>query len=97
MTVLLAGLAANSIGSLVKGLMPLRASVAGLLTSGYLDKARNDKLPEFVQLLIANRRHMFDHGLHIILGTALDSAIASINCFLVIFAIQAPFQFGGGQ
>lgn len=38
LTDLLAGLAANSIGSLVKGLTPLRASVAGLFTADILAK-----------------------------------------------------------
>lgn len=38
LTDLLAGLAANSIGSLVKGLTPLRASVAGLFTTDILAK-----------------------------------------------------------
>lgn len=38
LTDLLAGLAANSIGSFVKGLTPLRASVAGLFTTDILTK-----------------------------------------------------------
>src|SRR6478752_4804700 len=38
LTDLLAGLAANSIGSFVKGFTPLRASVAGLFTTDILTK-----------------------------------------------------------
>jgi hypothetical protein len=38
LTDLLAGLAANSIGSFVKGFTPLRASVAGLFTTAILTK-----------------------------------------------------------
>src|SRR5260370_38947162 len=46
LTVLLAGLAANSIGSFVNGLMPLRASVAGLLTTDNFTKPRMTNPPD---------------------------------------------------
>jgi len=46
LTVLLAGLAANSIGSFVNGLMPLRASVAGLLTTDILTKPGMTNSPD---------------------------------------------------
>jgi hypothetical protein len=39
LTDLLAGLAANSIGSFVKGFTPLRASIAGLFTTDILTKS----------------------------------------------------------
>jgi hypothetical protein len=38
LTALLAGFAANSMGSFVKGLTPLRASVVGLFTTDILTK-----------------------------------------------------------
>src|SRR5215207_5347211 len=46
LTDLLAGLAANCIGSLVKGLMPLRASVAGLFTTDILAKPGMTNSPD---------------------------------------------------
>jgi hypothetical protein len=47
LTVLLAGFAANSIGSLLKGLMLLRASVAGI-DHRYFDESRNFNLNGFI-------------------------------------------------
>src|ERR1700731_4896957 len=46
LTDLLAGLAANSIGSFVKGLIPLRASVAGLFTTDILTKPGMTNSPD---------------------------------------------------
>ena len=46
LTDLLAGLAANSIGSFVNGLMPLRASVAGLFTTDILTKPGMTNSPD---------------------------------------------------
>jgi hypothetical protein len=43
LTDLLAGLAANSIGSFVKGFTPLRASVAGLFTTDIQPRPQKDK------------------------------------------------------
>jgi hypothetical protein len=50
LTDLLAGLAANSIGSFVKGLTPLRAS-SGLVHDRHFDEAGNDELAGLVQPL----------------------------------------------
>ena len=46
LTDLLAGLAANSIGSFVKGFTPLRASVAGLFTTDILTKPGTTNSPD---------------------------------------------------
>src|SRR5271165_4479261 len=46
LTDLLAGLAANSIGSFVKGFTPLRASVAGLFTTDILTKPGMTNSPD---------------------------------------------------
>src|SRR5665647_2624131 len=46
LTDLLAGLAANSIGSFVKGFTPLRASVAGLFTTDILAKPGMTNSPD---------------------------------------------------
>src|SRR4051794_16228326 len=46
LTDLLAGLAANSIGSFVKGFTPLRASVAGLLTTDIFAKPGMTNSPD---------------------------------------------------
>src|SRR6267154_2337371 len=53
LTDLLAGLAANSIGSFVKGFTPLRASVAGLFTTDILAKPGMTNSPDsFSSLLV---------------------------------------------
>jgi hypothetical protein len=67
LTVLLAGLATNSIGSFVKGLMPMRASVGGLLDDRHLGKTGNDELAGLVEFSITNCRHVLDNSLHVIL------------------------------
>src|SRR3954452_15561736 len=75
LTDLLAGLAANSIGSFVKGFTPLRASVAGLFTIDILTKPGTTNSPDSfnslyptVQLLLPYRRHVLDDGLDVSLG-----------------------------
>src|SRR5258705_7997506 len=51
LTDLLAGLAANSIGSFVKGFTPLRASVAGLFTTDILTKPGMTNSPDSLSSL----------------------------------------------
>src|ERR1019366_965986 len=46
-----AGLALNTVGSLVKGLMPLRALVAGFLTTTNFAKPGSTKAPVFLSSL----------------------------------------------
>src|SRR6185295_13914436 len=56
LTDLLAGLAANSIGSFVKGFTPLRASVAGLFTTDILTKPGMTNSPDSFSSLVSVRR-----------------------------------------
>ena len=51
LTDLLAGFAANCIGSLVKGLTPMRASVAGLLTTDIFTKPGTTNSPDSLSSL----------------------------------------------
>src|ERR1700676_2008061 len=91
-TELLAGLAGNSIGSFVKGFTPLRASVAGLLTTDILTKPGMTNSPESFNSLYPTVAMCSMTGFTSLFETWLDSEIASINWFLVIFAIVIPLM-----
>jgi hypothetical protein len=87
LTVLLAGFAANSMGSFVKGFTPLRASVAGLLTTVIFTKPGITNSPFSFSSLYPTVAMFSMTALTSLFETALDSEIASINWDLVIFVI----------
>jgi len=58
LTDLLAVLAANSMGSFVKGFYPAASFSSRLVHSDIFDEAGNDELAGFIQFLIAYSRHL---------------------------------------
>src|ERR1700719_4703249 len=79
LTDLLAGLAANSIGSFVKGFTPLRASVAGLFTTDILAKPGMTNSPDSFSSLYPTVAICSMTAFTSPLETCVASAIASIN------------------
>jgi len=76
---LLAGLAANCIGSLVKGLMPMRASVAGLFTTDIFTKPGMTNSPDSLSSLYPTVAMYSMTDLTSFFASCVPSAIASIN------------------
>src|SRR5438477_5360528 len=87
LTDLLAGFAANSIGSFVKGFTPLRASVAGLCTTDIFAKPGITNSPDSFSSLYPTIAMYSMTDFTSLFATCVPSAIASINWFLVIFAM----------
>jgi len=63
--ILRAGLALKIVGSLVNGLMPFRAFVAGFLTTTKLASPGTKKASVFLSSLVANFRDRLDDGLDV--------------------------------
>src|SRR6478752_401927 len=84
LTDLLAGLAANSIGSFVKGFTPLRASIAGLFTTDILTKPGMRNSPDSFSSLYPTVAICSMTAFTSPLETCVPSAIASISWFLVM-------------
>jgi hypothetical protein len=64
--ILRAGFALKMVGSLVKGLMPLRALVAGFLMTTNLAKAGQQEGPGFLELLVTDVRERLDDALDVL-------------------------------
>jgi hypothetical protein len=66
LTIFRAGLALNTVGSLVKGLMPARSAVAAFLMTTNLAKPGTTKAPFFfISLLVAHFSQRLDNALHV--------------------------------
>src|SRR6266481_627795 len=92
LTVLLAGLAANSIGSLVNGLMPLRASVAGLLTTDIFTKPGITNSPDSLSSLYPTVVRCSSTLFTSPFDSWAASEIASTSWVLVILAMKRSFD-----
>src|SRR5438128_3566140 len=100
-TILRAGLALNIISSPVKGLVPLRALVAGFLTTTNLAKPGTRNTPFFLSSLWPTSTSASITPLTSFFETSVDVAIFSISCDLDIWvAMFAPLileeaRYGG--
>src|SRR5262249_23996608 len=91
-TALLAGFAANVIGSLVKGLMPWRALVAGRFTTRHLAKPGSVNTPDFFisrspTVITASRTAFTCLRLS---SSPIVSVIAWIRLLLLIVFLEPP-------
>src|SRR6185312_10072123 len=92
-TILRAGLALNIISSPVKGLVPLRALVAGFLTTTNLAKPGTRNSPFFLSSLWPTSTKVSMTFLTSRLDSSVDVAIRSMSCDLESWvAIVSPFD-----